>query len=143
MKKLVLYIFIFLILTGCGIKNNDFTTKCQQRSTSEGFIYNKNIELIFSDDLIKKAIISHEYEATNKIGESSLQAAKIGLEDYIRKNKNNFGFNEMLKEDNINYYFYQYELNFDSMSDEDISKFSMTRDYLDQIKTYKEEMNCK
>jgi len=140
MKKIILLLLIFIV-SGCSINGNkDFESICIKNETADGFIEEKKITIYFDQtDNIKKIINNYKYIYSNDNGKLSFEAAKMSLNDYM---KNKEGYLKEIITEKENEYEVNYILNVIDLTDEELKKININRNYYNQIKKYKEDYIC-
>lgn len=140
MKKIILLLLIFIV-SGCSINGNkDFESLCIKNESADGFIEEQKITIYFDQtDNIKKIINNYKYIYSNDNGKLSFDAAKMSLNDYM---KNKEGYLKEIITEKENEYEVNYILDVIDLTDEELKKININRNYYNQIKKYKEDYIC-
>lgn len=140
MKKFFILCFL-LLFTGCGDK--DFSTFCQKEEQSPGFQSVEKVEIYFrSDDHITKLVKSYTYSFDDEIGEMSFDAALLALHSFTQMYSFIDGIEIVTLEDLDNKKTIQYTFDFSVLSDSDLKRVGLDRNYLKVMEEYKKTMVC-
>ncbi len=140
MKK-VFILCILLFFTGCGDK--DFSVFCKREEEGPGFRAVEKVEVYFrNDDKITKLVKSYTYFFEDELGEMSFDAALLSLQSFTKMYSSMNGIEVLTLEDLENKKTIQYTFDFSVLSDEDLKKIGLNRNYLKMMEEYKKTMVC-
>ena len=145
LKRMVIVLIGLFLCIGCGISSHDvFTSVCTEETHSEGFQWMKSYEMTYQDDVISHMVVEYHYVASNQIGLSTLEAVKMSFLNDTNKYQSIEGFHLEVEKDESSEYLAKYLLDFTVMSPSDIEKFGFSKDYIKQIRMFKEQKkSCK
>lgn len=140
MKKIFILCFLFLF-TGCGEK--DFSIFCKKEDQGPGFQAVEKAEVYFrSDDKMTKLVKTYTYSFDDEVGEMSFDAALLSLQSFTKMYSSMNGIEVLTLEDLENKKTIQYIFDFSVLTDDDLKKVGLSRNYLKIMEEYKKTMVC-
>ena len=95
-----------------------------------------------NDDKITKLVKSYTYFFEDELGEMSFDAALLSLQSFTKMYSSMNGIEVLTLEDLENKKTIQYTFDFSVLSDEDLKKIGLNRNYLKMMEEYKKTMVC-
>ncbi len=143
MKKMWL-LFLF-VLTGCGLNTSDvFNTTCVSTNNALSLNYMEEIVMTYKDNNILSISIKHQYKANDENGTYGVASAKASLTSYSNLYQKYDYFDLNVITDDVSTYEVAFLLDVSHMDESEMDKFDITRDYIKQLRKYKEkEYECK